>query len=140
MVSAGADAAHPERARAADLRGAEPSGAAAARRLSTLIAQPDFDGVHHEIDTILAMPPARFAGVQAAFKRIVAGVHWLKIALRRGAPRARARAELARSTSTRCATSACSASELDSYLAESLHRSSRPGVRTRRLTVAGVRP
>ena len=82
-------------------------------------------------NTTLAVAPAHFAGVEAAIHRIVAGLHWLKIAhaeRRARAPRPRG-ARDAR-TRTRCATSGCIRSEFDSYLAEAWHQAETTRVRS----------
>ena len=70
---------------------------------------------------ILVMPAGPFAGLEAAFKRIVAGIHWLKIAHAESRRRARARAELAALDEHALRDLGLERSELDSYLAESLH-------------------
>jgi uncharacterized protein YjiS (DUF1127 family) len=69
----------------------------------------------------LVLPSGPFAGVEAAFKRIVAGIHWLKIAHAEARRRARARAELETLDEHALRDLGLERSELDSYLAESLH-------------------
>ena len=72
-------------------------------------------------NTTLAVAPVHFAGVEAAVHRIVAGLHWVKIAYAEQRRRARARDELAALDEHALRDLGLQRSELDSYLAEAQH-------------------
>jgi len=69
----------------------------------------------------IVLAPSLYSGVEAALQRIVAGVHWLKIAHAERRRRAKARDELAALDEHALRDLGLHRSELDSYLAESLH-------------------
>ena len=71
--------------------------------------------------TTIALAPSSFAGVAGALQRIVAGVHWLKIAVAEQRRRARARAELDSLDDHALRDLGLQRSEFDSYIAEALH-------------------
>ena len=72
--------------------------------------------------TTIALTPGPFAGVAGVFHRIVAGVQRLKIAHAEMRRRARARDELDALDAHALRDLGLQRSELDSYLAEALHR------------------
>lgn len=72
--------------------------------------------------TTIALAPATFAGVPGAFHRIVAGLHWLKIAYAEQRRRARARDELDALDAHALRDLGLERCEFDSYLAEALHQ------------------
>ena len=69
----------------------------------------------------IALSPGFSSGVEAALQRIVAGVHWLKIAHAEARRRAKARDELAALDEHALRDLGMHRSEFGSYLAESLH-------------------
>jgi uncharacterized protein YjiS (DUF1127 family) len=72
--------------------------------------------------TTLAFSPSSTVGVAGALQRIVAGVHWLKIAHAEMRRRARARDELDSLDEHTLRDLGLQRSELNSYLSEALHQ------------------
>ena len=81
-------------------------------------------------NTTLAVAPAHFAGVEAAIHRIVAGLHWLKIAHAERRARARAREEFETLDANALRDLGMHPSEFDSYLAEAWHQAEATRVRS----------
>ena len=81
-------------------------------------------------NTTLIVAPAQFAGVEAAIHRIVAGLHWLKIAYAERRARARAREELDTLDEHALRDLGLNRSEFDSVLAEAWHEAEATRVRS----------
>ena len=81
-------------------------------------------------NTTLAVAPVHFAGVEAAIHRIVAGLHWLKLAYAERRARARARQEFETLDANALRDLGLHRSEFDSYLAEAWHEAETTRVRT----------
>jgi uncharacterized protein YjiS (DUF1127 family) len=81
-------------------------------------------------NTTLVIEPVRFAGVEAAIHRIVAGLHWLKIAHAERRARARAREEFETLDANALRDLGMHRSEFDSYIAEAWHQAEATRVRS----------
>ena len=82
-------------------------------------------------NTTLAVAPAHFAGVEAAIHRIVAGLHWLKIAHAERRVRVQRLELLAGPGASALRDLGMHPSEFDSYLAEAWHQAEATRVRSR---------
>jgi uncharacterized protein YjiS (DUF1127 family) len=70
------------------------------------------------MDTLTHAPPATMPGVAGALHRLVAGLHWLRIAHAERRRAARTRAELARLDPEAMHDLGLTYGEIDSYIAE----------------------
>ena len=70
------------------------------------------------MNTLTHAPPAAMPGVTGALQRLVAGLHWLRIAHAERRRAARARAELAQLDAAALRDLGITPGEIDSYLAE----------------------
>ena len=81
-------------------------------------------------NTTLAVAPVRFAGVEAAIHRLVAGLQWLQLAVAERRARARAHEELETLDTHALRDLGLHRSEFDSYLAEAWHQAEATRVRS----------